>query len=65
MPEEMPEGFEFREFEAGPRRDIARHFHQLASDTTWLPGGEKRDHLLTQLREARETALDIAQGMIR
>lgn len=65
MSNQMPEGFEFREMEAGPRRDIARHFHQLASDTTWLKDGEKKDLLLDQLRDARETALAIATEMLR
>lgn len=57
--------FAFREFEAGPRRDTAQAFHDLATSLEWLREGEKKDIFLERLLEARNAALDIAQGMLR
>lgn len=59
------DGFEFREFEAGPRRDTARHFNMMVQDLSWLHAGPKKDAFLDKLREARAAALAVAEDMLR
>lgn len=63
MPTEV-DMFPFREYEAGPRRDVAREFHELVLDLSWLKAGPKRDTYLAKLKEARDAALDVAKDMI-
>lgn len=59
-------GFVFRDYEAGPRRDIARNFAEFASDMDrWLLNGPKKDAALAKLLEARAAALEVAQDMLR
>lgn len=58
--------FTFRELEAGPRRDIAREFHQLVNDMcAWMPDSPERGECLVKLLEARDAALRAAGKMLR
>lgn len=59
------EDFKFREYEAGPRRDVAREFSELIADLGWLMRGEKYDKFLADLKVARDSALDVAADMLR
>lgn len=58
--------FKFRHYEAGPRRDTARRFHDLAVDLNQeLPSGDDKDACLTLLLEAQACALRAATSQLR
>jgi len=58
--------FVFREYEAGPRRDTARRFAEMAYDLNQeLPDGEDKDNCLSKLLEARASAVRAAARQLR
>jgi len=62
---EIVREFPFREYEAGPRRDIARAFNELATNFTWLVDGPDKEEALSKLLDARNAALRAAETMLR
>ena len=62
---EVPEGFDFREFENGPRRDVAREFYELMTRFGWMHEGPEWDDFMVELRRAREAGLQVADTMLR
>lgn len=65
MRNEVPEGFAFREFENGPRRDVARALYELVEDLGWMKPGPEWDAFMDKLLEAREAGLKVAETMLR
>lgn len=61
----VPEGFAFREFENGPRRDVAREFYELVDRFGWIRQGPEWDNFIAKLLEAREAGLAAALGQLR
>lgn len=60
------EEFAFRHFEAGPRRDVAQAYNDLATSIfPWLKDGPEKDQALTALVAAREATLRCAETMLR
>lgn len=58
--------FKFRELEAGPRRDVARHFAEMAYDlNAELPDGDDKDACLRLLLESRDCAVRSAAHLLR
>lgn len=62
---EIPEGFAFREFENGPRRDVGREFYELVDRLGWMRQGPEWDAFMAALLEAREAGLRAAETMLR
>jgi hypothetical protein len=66
MTNPTPGRFSYRELEAGPRRDIARAFHELMSDNfSWLKDGPEKEEALEKLADARDAAVKCAETMLR
>lgn len=61
----VPEGFAFREFENGPRRDVARELYELVDRLGWMQAGPEWDNFMNKLLEAREAGLAAAAGQLR
>lgn len=58
--------FHFRSYEAGPRRDTARRFAEMANDLDReLPDGDDKDGTLRLLIESRDCALRAAATQLR
>lgn len=58
--------FTFRNLEAGPRRDTARRFAEMAYDLNHeLPDGDDKDACLRLLLESRECAVRAAKRQLR
>lgn len=66
MSSEKVREFAFREYEAGPRRDVARSFAEFAIDlNSWLVDGQEKEETMNLLLQAREAALRAAESMLR
>ena len=66
MAHEILNEFTFRHYEAGPRRDTARRFAEMANDLDReLPDGDNKDGMLRLLGEARDCALRAAAEQLR
>lgn len=67
MASEVLKQFTFREFEAGPRRDTARRFAELAADLDQELGGDspEKDETMHELLTARDAFVDFAGSLLR
>lgn len=62
---EIPEGFAFRAFENGPRRDVGREFYELVDRLGWMKPGPEWDSFMDKLLEARDAGLRAAETQLR
>lgn len=67
MASEVLREFTFRDFEAGPRRDTARRFAELAADLDQELGGDspEKDQALRELFYARGAFVAFAGSLLR